>query len=103
MISYTLQHNLNNNAIKVMRESIPLLIDYMTKLMEEDSSIDDFLSKIKETGYTIVDWRSNNTLVKNEVWIYLINSSSSSCRMILDLSGYILQRERDYKIRKLFD
>jgi len=103
MISYTLQHNLNKNAIKVLRESIPPLVDFMTKLMEEDCGIDDFLFKIRETGYTVIDWMNSQSVNKNEVWIYLINSSSANCIMVLDLSGYILQRERDYKIRKIFD
>jgi hypothetical protein len=103
MISYTLQHNLNKNAIKVLRESIPPLVNFMTKLMEEDCGIDDFLFKIRETGYTVIDWMNSQSVNKNEVWIYLINSSSCSCKMVLDLSGYILQRERDYKIRKIFD
>ena len=103
MISYTLQHNLNSKAIKVLRESIPPLINYMTLLMEEDCGIDDFLFKTRETGYTVIDWMNSPLLNKNEVYIYLINSSSCSCKMVLDLSGYILQRERDNKIRKLFD
>jgi len=107
MIHYEIDHNLNPNALLKMQESIPHFMKYLVDRMEESSTCEEFLEKMRETGYLVSDWfdrRVHGIVYKSgfneyEVEIFLINSGSARFKIRLNIRDLM----RDNKISKILE
>lgn len=107
MIGYEIEHNLNPNALLKMQESIPYFMKYITDIMVESSTCEEFLERVRETGYLVRDWLPHSVhgliyksdLKEYEVCIFLINTRSAHFKIKFSIISIM----RDNKISKILE
>lgn len=93
MISYDIEHNLSQNALLKIQESIPPFIYYLNNIFEESNSIEELIDSVKETGYSCCE-RGNN------LEIILLNRVNFHFKIIIKEIKTIL---RDKKLVQLLN
>ena len=103
MIYYKLETNLKGKSLTKMQETIPPLIELITEIIEEASSIDDAIKSIECLSFKVSSWkipRSKAYLIpENELWLWLSNTSSTHCKVIFNMKDAV----RDFKIKNLLE